>query len=394
MFNEVFSVLSDFEFIPKRLLNVTSAYIGFLTLIMKRHTLSIAGQLSGLDQSRFCALLNDPDTLELSRKTFCRSMRRRLKRIKRIEGRLVFIIDATIVGRKSRSVENVGRYHSGSGFVWGHKVVNFIVLNGNEVIPLDCQSIYTKGYARDHKLKRFTEIEVVERWILNLKEQHLFTQKDLNSAVFLLDAGYDAKSIQRAIKAIGADFVTALKSSRIINGKRVAELFRRTKRWIKSKPIRLTVGSGGKGSRRNYSVRTTDEVNMKGFGLVKAVCSKALDRKKKPTKFIATSDLKMDGRDIIKWYSYRWRVEMWHREIKQNFGFIDCKSRRFCAIEAHIFFSLTAYVLQKASKQPQLRIEEHVRKVELSAIKVELTKFGSVTRLKTRVEAALQRVIA
>lgn len=392
MLNEMHGILSAIEFFPKRLLDVASGYIGFLRLVMKRHTLAIAGELSGLDQSRFCAFLNNPDTVELSKKTFNRAMRRRMTRIKRVDGRLVFIIDATIIGRKSRQVENVGRYHSGSGLVWGHKVINFVALSGSEVIPLETLPVFTKRYARENNLKRLTEIEIVEKWIIDLKDRLLFSERDLRSAVFLLDAGYDAKVIQCAIKGIGADFVAALKSSRIINGKQVAELFRCTKRWLKSEPIRLHVGSGGKGSRRNYSVRTADEVNLKGFGLVNVICSKAIDRKKKPTKFIATSNLEMSGRDIVKWYALRWRIEMWHREMKQNFGFIDCRSRRFCAIESHVNFSLTAYLLQKESGHPQMRIEEYVRKSELATIRIELTKFGSVTRLKTRVDAALQRL--
>jgi hypothetical protein len=392
MLNE--TTLALFDVIPKRLLNVCCAYILSLQLIMKRHTMSQAAALSGLDQSRFCAMLNSPDAPKFAQKTFARALRRRLKRVTRIEGRLVFIIDATIVGRKSRHVENVGCYHSGSGYVWGHKFVNFVVLDGDQVVPLDSLAIYTKQYARENGLKRLTEIEVVEQWVRSFRERGLFTAEELQSAIFLLDAGYDAKSIQNAIKEIGADFVMALKSSRVINGKRVSKFFNASRRWLPNKPIRLHAGSGGKGSRRNFSVRTAREVNMKGFGLVTVICSKAMDRKGRPTKFLVTSDLEMSSRDIVKWYSLRWKIESWHREMKQNFGFIDCRARRFSAIEAHVSFSLIAYMLQKESGRQQLRIEEYVRRQELQEIKIELTKIGSVPRLRTRIAAALQRVAA
>lgn len=394
MLNEMMEILAKFELIPKRLLHVVSAYVGFLTIVMRRHTFAAAGDLSGLDQSRFCALLNNPETRQMSEKILSRSLRRRLQKVKRIDGRLVFIIDATIVGRKSRHVENVGKYHSGSGFVWGHKFVNFVLLSGNEVIPLESVPVLTKKFARENGFKRWTEIEIVENWVKSFTSRAMFTAKELRSSIFLLDAGYDAKSIQNAIKGIGADFVMALKSSRTIDGKQVAELFRNTRRWLKSQPIRLRAGSGGKGSRRNYSVRTADNVNMKGVGLVTVICSKAIDRKGKPTKFIATSDVTLTGRDIVKWYSLRWKIESWHREMKQNFGFIDCRSRRFTAIESHVNFCLTAYLLQKESGDRQMCVEEYVRKQELSEIKMELTKFGSVPRLKIRVAAALQRTAA
>lgn len=394
MLNEVTKILSAFGIVPKRLLTVVGACVGSLTLVMKRHTFAMAGELSGLDQSRFCALMNHPDTPELSKKVLNRAMRRRLSRVKRIDGKLLFIIDATIIGRKSRHVENVGRYHSGSGLVLGHKFINFVAVDGTECIPIESLPVYTKKYARENGLKRLSEIEIVEQWISSFRDRALFTKEALRSAVFLLDAGYDAKSIQRAIKGIGADFVMALKSSRIINGKRVSELFWSTRRWLESKPIRLHIGSGGKGSRRKYSVRTARDVHMKGFGHVTVICSKAMDRKAKPVKFLATSDLEMTARDIVKWYAMRWRIEMWHREMKQNFGFIDCRARRFSAITAHVNFSLTAYLVQKETGHDQMRVEEYMRKEELRAIKLDLTKFGSGSRLKIRVDAALQRIAA
>jgi hypothetical protein len=401
MLNEIVTILSAFEFIPKRMFDVTSGYIGFLSLIMKRHTFAMAGEISGLDQSRFCAMLNNPETLELSAKIFSRALRRRLKRCKKVNGRLVVIIDATIIARKSRHVENVGRYHSGSGKVWGHKFVNFVIFNGEQCIPIESIPVYTKKYARENKLKRRTEAEIVTDWVESFKERALLPDEVVRSAVFLLDAGYDAKCIQGAIKGIGADFVMALKSSRIINGKQAAELFRSTRRWLASESIRLHVGNGGKGSRRNYSVRTAREANMKGFGLVTVICSKAMDRKGKPTKFIASSDLEMSSREIVKWYSIRWRVEMWHREMKQNFGFIDCRSRRFIAIQSHINFCLTAYLLQKETGKEQMRVEEYVRlqeaammKQKLQGIRREATKFGAAVRLKPLIESVIQGIAA
>src|SRR5258708_25673732 len=89
MLNEIVNTLAEFDFIPKRLSNVVSAYIGSLALVMKRHTYASAADLSGLDQSRFCALLNNPETREMSEEILSRSIRRRLKRIKQVDGRLV-----------------------------------------------------------------------------------------------------------------------------------------------------------------------------------------------------------------------------------------------------------------------------------------------------------------
>lgn len=80
--------------------------------------------------------------------------------------------------------------------------------------------------------------------------------------------------------------------------------------------------------------------------------------------------------------------------MKQNFGFIDCRAARFTAIESHVNFALTAYIAQREMGRGQMRLEQFVRLTELQEIKVELTKFGSGPRLKTRVAAALQAIAA
>ncbi len=394
MLNEVAKILSALDIIPKRLFGVVHRYVFFLSLAMKRHDLRVASNLTGLHESRFSDLLNDPKTPELSRDLLNRTVRRRLKRLKRSNGKLVFIIDATILGRKGRKVENVNRYHTGSGLAKGHKFVNCVVLDGETVVPLASIPVFTKKYAREYKRSYRSEPDIVVAWVKSLRERNLFSPEDLRQSVFLLDSGYDAKKIQHAIKGIGADFVMALKSSRIINGKRVKELFRTTKRWLSSKPIRLNVGSGDKKARRSFSIRTAREASMKGFGLVHVVCSKAIGRKGKPQKFLASSDLEMSGRDIVCWYARRWRIETWHREMKQNFGFIDCRAARFTAIESHVNFSLVAYLVQKETGREQMRIEQFVRLKELREIKIELTKFGSGPKLRTRVDAPLQEVAA
>lgn len=394
MLNEVAEMLSALNVIPKRLFGVVHRYIFFLGLVMKRHDFRVASNLMGLHESRFSSLLNDPHTPELSRDLLNRVVRRRLKRIKRINGRLVFIIDATILGRRGKKVENVRRYHTGSGLSKGHKFVNFVVLDGDMVVPLASIPVLTKKYARETNLKYRSEPDIVVEWVELLREKGPFSAEDLRQSVFLLDSGYDAKKIQHVIKGIGADFVMALKSSRIINGKQVKELFRATRRWLAWESIRLHVGSGNKKSRRTYSIRTAREANMKGFGLVHVVCSKAIGRKGKPQKFLATSDLEMTGRQIVQWYTLRWRIETWHREMKQNFGFIDCRAARFTAIESHVNFSLVAYLAQKETGREQMRIEQFVRQKELQEIRIELTRFGSGPRLKTRVDAALQAIAA
>jgi hypothetical protein len=389
MLNEVCSILSEFQCIPKRLFQVVSHYVHFLRLRTKRHSYTGAAEISGLHESRFCALLNAPETPELSRRVLNRATRRLLRRLRPIDGHYVVVIDATIQGRRGRGVENVRKHHSGSGFVNGHKFINFTLLAPDGIIPLLSVPTYTRKYCRDYGLQYETENEIVEELIWNFGESGVLSSDQLVQTVFLLDSGYDAKAIQAAIRELGANFVSALKSNRVIQGKQVREYFRVNRRWLPWKSIRLHVGNGGKKSRRKYSIRTATGVILKGFGPVTVVCSKALSRARRPIKYLAASDPRMTGRQIVEWYSRRWTIELWHKEIKQNYGFRDCHSARFSAIEAHVNFSLTAYLLQKDSGKEQMGLEKFTRLDELRRIRRDLTQFGSLARLKTRVHQAI-----
>ena len=395
MLNEVVDIVSQFEFVPKRLLGIISGYIFFLTIAMKRHSFRQAGQILGPHESRFCALMNDPETPKTSKSILSRTLRRRIARMKKFKGRLTFIIDATIKKRRGKNVENIRRYHHGSGLVMGQKFVNFVILDecGN-VVPIESIPVYTMKYCLKNGIKYRTEIDVVVDWLKEFPSTNLISQKQIDSAVFLLDAGYDAKEIQKEIKAMGSDFVMALKSSRTVNGRQVAELFRRTRKVYAWEAIRLQAGNGGTGSRRNYSIRTAHVVNLKGFGPTHVVCSKADHNSNKPKKYLVTSSLEMTGRDVVEWYTKRWKIETWHREMKQNYGFIDCHSARFTAIESHVNFSLTAYLLQKESGKKQKRVEEYVWQKELLKIQKELRKYGSNKKVRSLVSAALQAVAA
>jgi hypothetical protein len=389
MLNEVCSILSKTPDVPKRLIEVVSQYVHYLSLITKRHSFNGAAQISGLHESRFCSLVNSPGAPELSQIVLNRAARRMLRKLKPINGRYVIIIDATIKARRGKKVENVRKHHSGSGFVNGHKFINFVILTPDGVIPLASIPTHTWQYCRETGLRYQKENEIVELWIRGFARSGILSDEQLQKALFLLDSGYDAKRIQRAIREIGADFVSALKSNRVVQGKQVREYFRSKRRWLPWKSIRLHVGNGGKHSRRKYSIRTATAVTLKGFGQVTVVYSKAQSRARRPIKYLAASDPGMNGRQIVEWYSRRWSIELWHKEVKQNYGFGDCHSGRFTAIASHVNFCMTAYLLQKETGKEQLRIEEYVRQEQLREIRGELTRFGCIPRLKTRINAAL-----
>lgn len=390
MLNNLRSILSEIPTFPKRLKPVVCEYIQFLSLRTKRHSFKVAAEISGLHESRFCAMLNDLRAPELSLHALNRATRRSLKNLKPIDGRYVVLIDATLKGRRGKKVENIRKYHSGSGFTTGHKFVNFVILTPRGPIPLASIPVYSKEYCKEHGIEYRTENEIVEDLILQFNESGVISKNQLNKALFLMDSGYDTKKIQRAIREIGANFVVALKSNRTIQGKQAHEYFNENRRWLPWKPIRIHIGNGGKRSRRTYSIKTATEVNLKGFGLVTVVCSKTTHKSRRSTKYLAASDPTMTGRQIVVWYSRRWAIELWHKEMKQNYGFGDCHSARFSAIEAHVNFCLTAFLLQTETGKEQMGIEKFICLKEFKKIKLGLTRIGAVVNLKIHIEEVIR----
>jgi hypothetical protein len=361
---------------------------------MKKHTFEAAADVAGLDASRFSAILNSVIAPEVSRRVLNRAARRRLAKLKPIDGRYVFIIDSTIIARRGRMVENAQKYHHGSGFVNGHKFVNFVLLTPSGVIPIESVPVYTKKYCRRKGLTYRSEIEIVEGWLSSLKNSDALPKNVLTQSLFLLDAGFDAKVIQRGILALGANFLMALKCSRTVNGKKVKEFFRTHRRWLPWKSIRLHVGSGSKQKRRKFSIRTATQSNLKGVGPVTVVCSKAKSSAKKSTKYLATSDSSLTGRQVVVWYSRRWAIETWHRQMKQNYGFIDCKCARFSAVEAHVILTLVAFLIATEKSSEQRTYADFVKLRELKNISRELTKFGGAVRVKSQADAATRKAAA
>ena len=313
MYDRVCYILAELNCLPLRLQKSAAAYLVFLMLTIKKHDFQSAGKLMECDPSCFCRLLNSDGREQLTRIVLNRAKRRHLQALSQRLGvslheRNVIIIDATIMGRHGK-VENLGKFNHGKGSVKGHMFVNFVYLgaDGVSLVPLDSLPLYTKKYARENKLAYRTEAEIVEDWINDLPDAGYFAKEDMPNVLFLMDAGYDVKAIQNAVIGIKAHFVAALKSNRSVEGRNVSQYFRRHRNLAWS-TIRLIVGSGGKGSRREYRTRHAKGVRLKGVGQASVVCSERKRSHRKTRKYLATNDPSFSAHDIVFWYSRRWLI--------------------------------------------------------------------------------------
>jgi len=261
-----------------------------------------------------------------------------------------FIIDATIIERASRKAENTSIYHSNGKKINGHRITNIgMLLDGDMYIPLAFLAHKSRPYARKLGLSYLTEAQMVNKWLrsnmhsfIKLFEKYSIEAKEIN---FLLDAGYDNFRIQKTIRSFGSHFTMMVKSTRSVGGRKVKEFFRRH-RNLKWNTVRLNKKNGEKTKRRKYRIRTAADVCLHKVGKVTVVCSEKACRNKKTRRYLVSSIPNISGREILVKYARRWRIETWHKEMKQSYGFSDCSASSFDSILNHLRLCVLAYLLQ------------------------------------------------
>ncbi|WP_324959869.1 transposase [Oligoflexus sp.] len=306
------------------------------------------------------------------------------------------IFDATLTGRRGKHVENISFHKLGKKTVRGHKIVNFVLVLGEDVIPLSAVAHYSQGYCEENGFTYKTENELVIDWLNWLHASDLFPREIIKHLHFVCDAGYDAKKVQKAINRIGCHFTMCIKCKRQIDGMAIDEYFRR-QRIIPWQSIRLFARKDGKMVRKEYRIRIAAEVKLKGFGLVTAVYSEMKRRDgKKSSKYIVSSDPCMSGGEIVETYKRRWAVETWHKEMKQEHGFGDCQSSSFRAVETHINFCLAAYNLQRCHDpglpKPGTTVTEYATVYKIKEASLYLNQFNGVSRFKKAANEALAAI--
>ena len=392
-------IIQEFDLFPKALVNVVSAYILYLMLETRGHNAKQAPTLMGIPESSFSRMLNRPDSLILAKSSLNHAARRRLAALQRGKRgkRPLVIIDSTLIGRRGKFVENASFYRLGKKSIRGHKLINFVLYLDGEIVPLSVVAHYSQAYCEENGYTYKTENELVIEWLNWLHASNLFAREDIKHLHFVCDAGYDAKKVQKAINRIGCHFTMCIKSNRLIEGQSIEEYFCR-QRIIPWQSIRLFAEKDGKKVRKEYRIRIASNVQLKGFGPVSAVYSEARKRDgQRSKKYIVSSQTGLSGREIVENYRNRWAIESWHKDMKQNHGYSDCRSACFRAFEAHVNFCLAAYNLQRCNEsgipRPGISIAEYVGVRKLQDGAHTLNQFSGVQRFKKAASEALGEIV-
>lgn len=355
--------------LPMRLQNVASSYLLSLILEQGKFTLRKVSERSDLAVSQFSRFLSEHRNLafdQLNRYSRRMISKGLLKCRPIVDGgswKIAVIIDATLHERSSRHVENSQKFNHGQGWVIGHQWTNIVLYVGGVLVPLPPIPFHTKKYCRENGIKYRTEHSNIIKYLEASPILALTPGVKAEEILFLMDAGYDNKKLQRFIRSLGHDFVGSLKKTRSVKTEtqgwsKVCDLFNRARKNAPWKTVRVKTS---KGKQRSYRIREL-RGNLKGILTpAKLICSEKPNGEK---LFLACSNEKVSARTIVMAYRMRWKIEIFHHDVKSLLSFEDLGAHGFESIESHVYWVYTAFLLIEEEKLDSHSISKTTQQVK------------------------------
>ena len=246
--------------------------------------------------------------------------------------------DSVLDKRYSRNNELVKLQYSGNehGLIKGIDLVNLLWTDGSKFIPVDYR-IYQKNI--DDKDKNDLFLEMLKRAL----------DRGFSPRYVLMDSWYGSVKNLKFIGKREWNFICNLRSNRKVS------VVKGT--YVSIQDLDLA----------NKQVR---KVWLKEYGNI-LVCK--LVATNGDITYLATSDLSLiNYDDFTKHFSHRWKIEEFHRGIKQTTGIEKCYSIKSCSQQTHIFAAFMAFF-----KLEKIRITEGISWYEqkLSITRISITNY-------------------
>jgi hypothetical protein len=393
----------------------------YLMVSMRKHSLQGAEKFSGINRSSFSRLLKNHS--ELAVYNLGNLSKRQAKQFSKVlkylgkkgslPWKVALLIDSTIQHRSSLHTKNSQRFNHGKGFVIGHQWTNIVLVFNDMLIPLAPIPFYSKKYCREEKLAYKTEHESVIEYITNLKLEDYIGKHNPKEVIVLADSGYDDNEIEKVIAKKKWKYIIALKKTRGVKSEKQysntpkskewsqVAVFFKNQRWVKWVTIRIFTDSP-KRKRMEFRIRHITGY-LRNVGRVQLICSQFKIRPKGRKKYLACNDLKATARQILLGYRIRWKIEIFHKEVKMFLGFEDVATKHFESVISHVHWVYCAYILLyshppglpehiKSMPDKQQRIKEIIDSKEIARELQMLTQIKGAERRKNELRKALQAI--
>lgn len=277
-------------------------------------------------------------------------------------GRILFD-DSVMDKYGSQVIEGAVKQYSGNAHhpVMGIGVVTCVYYNpDNELFyPLDFRQY---DIARDGKTKLDHVMDMMKELV----------RKEVPFTHFLMDSWYAVTEILNQIMDWGKLFVCAIKSNRLFSPDEVDERGKHVQKHVCDL-------DWDRADKKDYDPITTTNPRITGYhGRLKGLPVKRLLKLFRivvgsdKTEYIVTNDVAIKTTDDARKESaIRWKIEEFHRELKQLTGIERCQARKNRSQRNHIVMCMLAWLQLKAAAWATNRTIYQVKQDPLKAFVAE-----------------------
>jgi len=207
-------------------------------------------------------------------------------------------------------------YHQWSGkqhrLVNGINICTLLWTDGNAIIPVDFRIYHIDA---DGKTKNDHFRDMLRKAL----------ERGFQPRIILFDSWYASIDNLKTIRKSGWHWLTRLKKNRLVNPDNTKNI----------QIQEIEIPPQGR------------EVHLKAYGFIKVFKIVSNDG---DIGYWATDVLEMNEAKREKMGGYSWKIEEYHRGIKQFCGVENCQARKSQSQRAHIMFSLRAFLRLEAER--------------------------------------------
>jgi Transposase DDE domain len=235
------------------------------------------------------------------------------------------VFDDTVIDKRSAiEIEPSRRQYSGNehGVIQGIGLINCVYVN-HEIGKFWVVDYRIYDPDTDGKTKIDHVMEMLQNLVYN---------KALPFKAVLMDTWYATNKLMLYIDGLGKYYYCPLKRNRLVDDTSCLEDYQR---------IELLSGN-------EEELKSGKIVKIKKFPQAKKVNLFRVTVSTDKTDFIATNDLSQDSTDVVqKVCKVRWKVEEFHRELKQLTGIESCQCRKGRIQRNHIACAILVWLRLK-----------------------------------------------
>jgi SRSO17 transposase len=159
---------------------------------------------------------------------------------------------------------------------------------------------------------------------------------EVPAETYLFDSWYCAQELIETVESHGKDWISALKSDRLVEyageQRRIDEIHERVN--LVEREI----------DGETYNV-WTKKLRVSQLGEQKVGITEKVEAGDNPVKYLVTNKIDAPSAHIIRSYGYRWRIETFFEDSRQDLGFGDCEVQRNTSARRHWQLVMLAYSL-------------------------------------------------